>query len=190
MRILGLNKNFVPVKFCNHFSAIGKLFCDNARAIKLNGNNIEEYNWENWLRESLKDSWPAGQDFIQSISQRVAIPRVIRYLRYNRIPKHSVRLTRKAIYERDGYLCCYCGQELAPTHLTLDHVVPLSKGGQKTWENLVTCCESCNFKKGDKSLKQLGWKQKYQAHKPVVSILQLLKYAKDFDYPEWTYFGV
>ncbi len=69
------------------------------------------------------------------------------------IRKRPVHLspTRMNIYWRDQYRCQYCCKKFSTSHLTLDHVIPKSRGGQKSWENIVTCCGGCNQKKGDKT---------------------------------------
>ncbi len=74
-------------------------------------------------------------------------PTVIRLLRYITLPFRKINLNRQNIYRRDGHKCIYCGSK---NKLTLDHVVPKCKNGANTWKNLVTCCGSCNVKKGDK----------------------------------------
>ena len=74
-------------------------------------------------------------------------PTVIRLLRYIVLPFRKVSLNRQNIYRRDDHKCIYCGSK---NNLTLDHVVPKCKNGTNTWKNLVTCCSSCNVKKGDK----------------------------------------
>jgi 5-methylcytosine-specific restriction endonuclease McrA len=66
----------------------------------------------------------------------------------------QVRLTRREVFRRDGYVCQYCGQQTS--HPTLDHVVPRHRGGQHTWENLVTACTRCNHRKGGRPLEEVG----------------------------------
>jgi 5-methylcytosine-specific restriction endonuclease McrA len=77
-------------------------------------------------------------------------PVVIRLVAYVRIPRdaHSRKITRRAIFARDRWTCQYCGNERGT--LTVDHVVPRSKGGTSVWENIVTCCAPCNRRKGDR----------------------------------------
>ena len=79
---------------------------------------------------------------------RMPMPSVIRLLEYRRIPHQTRALSRKNILLRDRNTCQYCGKILAAGELTLDHVIPRSRGGASTWENLVACCHSCNRKKG------------------------------------------
>src|SRR6059058_2870874 len=79
----------------------------------------------------------------------VAMPSVIRLLEYRRIPHQTRALSRKNILLRDRNICQYCGAVLSAAELTLDHVIPRSRGGVSTWENLVACCHPCNHRKGN-----------------------------------------
>ena len=83
---------------------------------------------------------------------RIAMPSVIRLLEYRRIPHQTRALSRKNILLRDRNTCQYCSVVLPSGELTLDHVVPRSRGGNSTWENLVACCHACNRRKGNRML--------------------------------------
>jgi 5-methylcytosine-specific restriction endonuclease McrA len=85
----------------------------------------------------------------------MAMPSVIRLLEYRRIPYQTRALSRKNILLRDRNTCQYCGEVLPPSDLTLDHVIPRSRGGNSTWENLVACCHACNRQKGNRMLSEL-----------------------------------
>jgi len=87
---------------------------------------------------------------VHSASQAVSVPSVIRLLEYRRIPRQTRSLSRKNILLRDRHTCQYCGEVFSPIELTLDHVMPRSRGGKSSWENLVTCCRRCNNCKGDR----------------------------------------
>ncbi len=87
--------------------------------------------------------------FLHSARLAIRIPSVIRLLEYRRIPRQTRALSRKNILLRDRNTCQYCGTVLPSSELTLDHVVPRSRGGLSTWENLVACCHVCNRKKGN-----------------------------------------
>jgi 5-methylcytosine-specific restriction endonuclease McrA len=96
---------------------------------------------------------------------------VIRLLHYVRVPRAIQRkISRRALFARDGWRCVYCGTSSG--RLTLDHVVPRSKGGESIWENVVTACAPCNLRKGDRSLEQVGMelKTKPKAPQPVLFI--------------------
>jgi 5-methylcytosine-specific restriction endonuclease McrA len=90
-------------------------------------------------------------------SERMTLsrPAVIRLVQYVRVPRdvHRRKITRRAVFARDGWSCQYCGSS---TSLTVDHVVPRSKGGASTWENIVASCAPCNRRKGDLLPKQAG----------------------------------
>jgi 5-methylcytosine-specific restriction endonuclease McrA len=82
-------------------------------------------------------------------------PHVIRLLAYVRVPRAIQRkISRRALFARDGWRCVYCGT--SGGRLTLDHVVPRSRGGESVWENVVTACAPCNLRKGDRSLEESG----------------------------------
>jgi 5-methylcytosine-specific restriction endonuclease McrA len=87
--------------------------------------------------------------FLHAARLAIRVPSVIRLLEYRRIPHQTRALSRKNILLRDRNTCQYCGEVLPSSELTLDHVVPRSRGGASTWENLVACCHSCNRQKGN-----------------------------------------
>ena len=86
---------------------------------------------------------------------QVAMPSVIRLLEYRRIPHQTRALSRKNILLRDRNSCQYCSVVLTASELTLDHVIPRSRGGLSTWENLVACCPGCNRRKGNQMLHEM-----------------------------------
>ncbi len=90
---------------------------------------------------------------IRAVSFSLKLPSVIRLLRYVRIKKRFdyVPFSRANIYARDAYTCQYCAESFPTPELTFDHVVPVSQGGRKDWENIVTCCVTCNRKKGGRT---------------------------------------
>ena len=88
----------------------------------------------------------AKNAFLRTITKSYAVPSIIRLHDYVNIPYKGVVLTRHNVFKRDAHLCQYCG---AKSELTLDHVLPRSRGGQTTWDNLATACKPCNSRKGD-----------------------------------------
>jgi 5-methylcytosine-specific restriction endonuclease McrA len=86
----------------------------------------------------------------------VPVPSVIRLVSYRRIPRQNRSLSRKGILLRDGSTCQYCRSTLPPKDLTLDHVIPRSRAGESTWENLVACCFPCNNRKGNRTPQEAG----------------------------------
>jgi hypothetical protein len=102
----------------------------------------------------------ADSEPINAGDNKFTRPSVIRLFRYITLPYKKATLSRYNIYRRDNFKCLYCGSK---ENLTLDHVVPRSKGGTNNWNNLATCCNKCNVLKGDKSLEETNMKL---SHKP------------------------
>jgi len=93
-------------------------------------------------------------------------PHVIRLVQYVRVPRAVQRkISRRALFARDGWRCVYCGT--SGGRLTLDHVVPRSKGGESIWENVVTACAPCNLRKGDRTLEQAGMELRILPRPPL-----------------------
>ena len=95
---------------------------------------------------------------IHTPRQAIRVPSVIRLLEYRRIPHQTRALSRKNILMRDRYTCQYCLKTFSSSELTLDHVVPRSRAGETTWENLVACCHPCNNRKGSRTPDEAGMK--------------------------------
>jgi 5-methylcytosine-specific restriction endonuclease McrA len=125
-RVLVLNASYEPINVCTVRRAAVLLLKNRAEI-------LEEGEWA-----------------LHAESVTLARPVVIRLLAYVRIPRdaHRRKITRRAVFARDRWTCQYCGHERGS--LTVDHVVPRSKGGRSTWDNIVTCCAPCNRRKGDR----------------------------------------
>jgi 5-methylcytosine-specific restriction endonuclease McrA len=129
-RVLVLNASYEPINVCTVKRAT-VLF------LKQRAEILEEADW-------------------QLHSENLTLPRpvVIRLITYVRVPRnaHSRKITRRAIFARDRWTCQYCGRSRGT--LTVDHVIPRSKGGSSAWDNIVTCCAPCNRRKGDRLPRQ------------------------------------
>ena len=99
-----------------------------------------------------------SHSLVHSARNALRVPSVIRLLEYRRIPHQTRALSRKNILMRDRYACQYCHRTLPSSELTLDHVMPRSRSGETTWENLVTCCHQCNNRKGSRTPDEAGMK--------------------------------
>lgn len=97
---------------------------------------------------------------IRSVSLAIRLPSILRLLKVVRVNevRKGTKLCRANIYLRDNYTCQYCGGKYDSKDLTLDHVVPVAKGGRKSWDNMVTACVKCNKKKGGKTPKEARMK--------------------------------
>ena len=97
-------------------------------------------------KAEILESLPKG---LRSASDTYVWPHVIRLVQYVRVPRAIQRkISRRALFARDGWRCMYCGT--ASGRLTLDHVVPRSRGGESVWDNVVTSCAPCNMRKGNR----------------------------------------
>jgi 5-methylcytosine-specific restriction endonuclease McrA len=130
---------------------------------------------------------------IRAVSFSLKLPSVIRLLRYVRIKKRFdyVPFSRANIYARDGYTCQYCSDKLPTQELTFDHVIPVSQGGRKDWENIVTCCVSCNRRKGGRTPEEARMRLVKRPRRPdsapAIRITIGLRHAPDSwrDYLYW-----
>ncbi|MCH8494102.1 MAG: HNH endonuclease [Balneolales bacterium] len=126
--VLVLNQDYQPLSVCNVRKSLMLIFLDKA--------------------ELLHD-YPGRK--IRSVRMDFDFPSVIRLRTYARIPFKNIVLTRKNIIKRDSHKCQYCGKS---SDLTIDHIIPRSRGGKDTWENLVAACDRCNHKKGNRTPKE------------------------------------
>ncbi|MFA3781888.1 HNH endonuclease [Melioribacteraceae bacterium 4301-Me] len=101
---------------------------------------------------------------VRSVKVSYPWPSVIRLNEYVRLPFQKIILTRRNILKRDGHRCAYCGRGDLP--LTIDHIIPKSKGGDESWENLVAACIVCNNKKGDRTPEEANMKLLIKPYTP------------------------
>ncbi|MEZ4256383.1 MAG: HNH endonuclease [Polyangiales bacterium] len=155
--VLVLNRNFVPVRVTTARMAFELLYQGRARALD---DEYELHDFPSWSTLTI----PERYERIGTTRGPLSIPRVVVLSLYNRVPMTGLRLSRKNLYLRDNYTCQYCGAQPGSDELNLDHVIPRSRGGASTWENLVTSCKTCNLKKGRALPEECGM---IPANKPV-----------------------
>lgn len=97
-------------------------------------------------------------EVVHTVSLRFKVPAVIRLRRWVNLKRHSpiIRFSRANVYARDDHRCQYCCLRFPEGELTLDHVIPVVRGGRKTWDNIVTACIRCNQRKGDRTPEEMG----------------------------------
>ena len=112
------------------------------------------------------------------------LPTVIRLRQYIRVPYNEIPLTRRNVLERDRHACQYCNYR--GEDLTLDHVIPRSRGGGDTWENLVAACVRCNVKKGNRTPKEADMPLRSQPRRPYSSLhFEIVKHTRGDLNQEW-----
>lgn len=139
--VLVLNKSYQPVRITDAQQGFSMLFMGRACALDA---DYQPYDFMAWLARE-----PSSEDeAIGTPRGAICVPRVLLLNDYNRVPRAPLRLSRRHVYMRDEYTCQYCGTRPGVKDLNLDHVLPRSRGGRSTWENLVTSCRPCNLRKG------------------------------------------
>jgi 5-methylcytosine-specific restriction endonuclease McrA len=153
MSVLVLNRSFVAVQVTNVRRAIALLFRELAEVVHIEEGQFAAYSFESWRELSaLRSSFRAPeQDWIRAVGFDLQVPRVIRLMRCDRGPRQGLRFNRRNIFARDENVCQYCGRHFPTSELSLDHVVPRSRGGDTSWENIVCACVACNVRKGGRT---------------------------------------
>lgn len=117
----------------------------------------------------------AAEAYLRAERRAFRVPLVIRLVCYVRIPAHlSLPLSRRTVISRDHYTCQYCGCQFNRSDLTLDHVLPRSRGGPTTWENVVAACRTCNQRKGNRTPDEAGYVLLSAPRRPRYIALALL----------------
>jgi len=166
--VLVLNRLYMAVHVVNVRRAFSLLFRDLAEVIHVEDGQYANYDFESWrmISELKAEFKEPHDDWVRAVNFEIQVPRVIRLLTYDRIPKQTLRFNRRNIFARDGNRCQYCGRRFSTSELSLDHIVPRSRNGETSWENIVCSCVRCNVRKGGRTPKEAGMKLVRQPKKP------------------------
>ena len=140
-KVLVLNSSYEPLSICDAQKAVLLLFGGKAVQVAHHPGRV-----------------------ISTVSRSFPLPSIVRLTCFVRLPYKSIILNRKNILLRDSFQCQYCGKTELP--LTIDHIVPRSRGGEYSWENLITACPRCNSKKGNRTPREAGMHPLKQATRP------------------------
>jgi 5-methylcytosine-specific restriction endonuclease McrA len=165
-KVLVLNRSYLPIHITSVRRAFVLLYQGLAQAVN---EHYQTFDFESWSELSIS----VHDDSVGLVSRAIRVPRVILLLTYDRVPKRRVRFSRFNIYARDRNTCQYCGSQFSRSELNIDHVVPRSRNGLSTWENVVCSCHECNRRKGGRT--------------PEEARMKLLRHPRR---PEWTPFMV
>jgi 5-methylcytosine-specific restriction endonuclease McrA len=187
--VLVLNRLYMAIHVVSVRRAFALLCRDLAEVVHLEDGQFANYNFDTWREISeLKASFKEPhEDWIRAVNFEIQVPRVIRLLGFDRVPKQSVRFNRRNIFARDGNRCQYCGKRFPTSELSLDHVVPRSRNGDTSWENIVCCCVKCNVRKGGRTPKEARMTLVKQPVKPKRSPLLSIKLGNP-KYQSWKTF--
>ncbi|MCA9630010.1 MAG: HNH endonuclease [Myxococcales bacterium] len=176
-----LNRFFAPVCLTTARRAMLLLYGGAAHALDESG---ELYAFPEWSQLSPR----LVDDIVPTVSGGLRVPRVLHLLRYERNPRVDIRLTRKNLLMRDDYSCQYCGVQPSLRDLNVDHVLPRSRGGADSWENLVISCRRCNLVKGHRTPEEAGMRLRAHPNKPRWSTTKHILLSAKHPYSEWTPF--
>lgn len=176
--VLLLNRHFAPVSVATVRRSFVLLYGGAARAVDGNG---ETYDFAAWLGMPIR----GDDDGIPTVSGSVRVPRVLHLLRYDRAPRVAVRLSRRNLMIRDQYQCQYCGRRPNPRDLNVDHIIPRSRGGLDSWENLVVSCRVCNLRKGRRTPGEAGMSLLSTPHHPRWSTVTQIRLVMREPFAEW-----
>ena len=175
--VLVLNRHYVAVHVVGVRRAFGLLLGELAEVIHDEDGTFANYNFEAWREISelrILEKRPED-DWIKAVHFEIQVPRVLRLLFYDRMPRRMVRLSRQAVFARDSHRCQYCGHRFPTSQLSLDHVIPRSRGGMSTWENMVCACLKCNVRKGGRTPREARMRLVQQPYRPKHNPLMALK---------------
>ncbi len=139
--VLVLNQDYQPLSVCSIQRSMKLIFLEKAELLHDDPNKV-----------------------LRTTRREYSCPSVIRLRNYIRVPYTRIVLSRRNVMRRDDYTCQYCGKK---TKLTIDHVIPKSRGGADTWENLTTACERCNVKKGSLTPREANMSLKNKPYRPI-----------------------
>lgn len=167
-RVLVLNKHYMALRVISARRAFSLLCRNLAEVISCDDGTYANYDFQTWQQLSqMKHLFKSNpQDWISTVNFDLAVPRIIRLLFYDRLPRQTVKFNRRNLFARDGNRCQYCGKKFPTSELSLDHVIPRRLGGQSTWENVVCACLQCNVKKGGRTPQQANMKLIQKPVKP------------------------
>ena len=187
--VLVLNRHYMAIHVVDVRRAFGLLLRDLAEVIHIEDGQYANYNFQSWreISELKSDFKEPHEDWIRSVSFEIQVPRVLRLLQYDRVPKQRVPLNRRNIFARDANQCQYCGKFFPTSELSLDHVLPTCRGGETRWENLVCSCVKCNVRKGGRTPTEAGLKLVCKPIRPKRSPLLTMKLGNP-KYASWKSF--
>ena len=156
--VLVLNRVYQPIHVTSVRRAVSLLYQGVARAID---DEFRLLDFEGWAELAA-----ANEDAIHTPTRAIRVPRVVVLVAHAHLPHHRVRFSRLNVYARDESACQYCGRRRARSELNLDHVIPRSRGGSTSWENVVCSCVACNLRKGGRTPEEAGMRLLRQPSRP------------------------
>lgn len=155
-RVLLLNRVWQPLTTIPMKKALKLVFRDRAKVI--DPETYQLYTWDEWIEAKAlpSDAHVEEGDYIKTTSMYIMMPLIVTLSKFAGYPNRGIPFSRKRLYERDRYTCQYTGERLNSRDITIDHVIPVSKGGTTCWENCVVASFAANQKKGNRTPQEAG----------------------------------
>jgi len=149
-RTLVLNKSWLAVSTTTVRKALGLVYQRSAAVIC--PSTYQAHDFDSWSDLSVARDEPC----IRTVTMSMRVPEIIVLRAYNKLPRRSVAFSRRNLYRRDRFTCQYCGATPGSEELTIEHIVPKSRGGRTSWNNCALACVECNKRKANRTLRQSG----------------------------------
>lgn len=187
--VLVLNKHYAAVRVVSAKRAFVMLFKGLAEIVSVEAEQYVSYDFSSWceLSEYRARYEREHHDWIRCVKFDIAVPRIVRLLFFERLPRQPVKFNRRNIFARDRNRCQYCGKKFPTSELSLDHIFPRSRGGRADWTNIVCCCVKCNVRKGGRTPEEANMKLIAEPVKPKRSPVLTLRLSSE-KYASWKQF--
>jgi len=150
---LVLNRSYIPVHLSHWHDVMKLLYKEHAHALD---REYTVYTYDEWVKAS--PNMDSELKRIHTVHYEIAVPEIVVLTLYDSLPMREVKFTRQNVFQRDKYICQYCGKKFPKDDLQKEHVIPKSQGGGNDWDNIVSACHPCNSKKRDRTPQQAGMK--------------------------------
>jgi 5-methylcytosine-specific restriction endonuclease McrA len=187
--VLLLNRLYMALRVISAKRAMTLIYRDLAEVVSVEDGRYLSYDFDDWVEVSAAKAAfePHEHDWIRTVRFQIAVPRIIRLLGYDKLPRVEVKLNRRNLFARDHTRCQYCGRRFPASELSIDHLIPRSKGGTTCWENVVCACTRCNVKKGGRTPEQAHMTLVATPRRPRRSPVLTIKLS-DARYASWKQF--
>ncbi len=180
--VLVLNRNWQAIHVRTPQEAFCQMATNVATALEIEGENfIRPVNWDEWITLPIRPQ----DNAVQTVRGQIRVPTVIVAVNFAKVPRKRPKLCARAIRERDGNRCQYTGKVLRHDEGSLDHVLPRSRGGKDTWENLVWSSKDVNARKGNRLPHEAGLKllsvPRAPKELPVTALIRNVEGRKDWE---------
>lgn len=187
--VLVLNRFFMAIQVVSVRRAFSLLCKEAAEVVYVVDDRMDSFDFNDWRELSLyRDLFDDEEhEWINAVSFRIRVPRVIRLMGYDKLPRQTVKFNRRNLFARDENRCQYCGRRYPSSELSLDHVIPRSQEGATSWANVVCACVACNKRKGGRTPEEAGMHLIRPPHMPKRSPVIHLK-LRSKRYQSWKTF--